>query len=907
MSSSSKYFMKPNTNKLIVPPSYLPESYRKDISTSKHKLIDLSTTSPPLPASNKTLVPESEDSDAEGSIESQNDKIKKKTRRIALESSEEEQEKEIEAQPRPARRTRRKIDSDDSDEQISIIAPVGSKKSANKRPRLASSSASESDSDPDCSIAVISRPKTRPTTKKLRRKIDLGSDDDQEANLDSEQDEWKRARSEAGSDEDDHHHQRVSEDDAIRFFNSCDVADLPAVTACTLEQAKMIVGCRPFKDAEDMRSKLRKKKGVNSGILTHYQDMMKGYFEVDRVLSKCEKHGQDLSSIMNIWAGRVQSSSETGKTEEEGATDLVDHLTDAQGLRTEEERKAFADYIYRQPPSVPKKITLKSYQMLGINWMNLLYSKGLSCILADEMGLGKTAQVVCFLSQLKLAGQPGPHLVVGHQLKNSQSKRYKDLMRMQVGWRLLLTGTPLQNNLQELVSLLSFILPKIFGGQAQQDLRMIFKVPSEAQVNLLAQTRITRAKKMMSPFVLRRKKTQVLKELPRKIEKVVYCDLEPSQAEAYNQLVKKSKKYLINSSVDEDFEHLEEEEEIAGFKKNGLLGGNGTATGKKSPGKKAIANSTTNVLMELRKVSNHPLLFRRQYDETMLRKIAKGCLNEVSFFDCSVDLIVEDLEVMSDYEIDYFCGQYKSLRRFQLPRDEFFNSGKVKTLQHLLGLNKHSDTGDGKQPPKPSDSRFLIFSQFTQMLDILKVVLTLLNVKFVVLTGQTNVTERQSLVDEFTQDPTITVFLLSTRAGGLGLNLMAADTVILFDQDFNPHNDRQAEDRAYRLGQTRDVTVYKLISKGTIEEDILQLAATKIEIDNSISNNPGPSTTASDPLAVPGPPADPSSSAAAAAKDGPPEPLPLFTQASQAGADASVKKSLIHRFRTRVLSAAADS
>ncbi|OAV97559.1 hypothetical protein PTTG_01279 [Puccinia triticina 1-1 BBBD Race 1] len=1066
MSSSSKYFMKPNTNKLIVPPSYLPESYRKDISTSKHKLIDLSTTSPPLPASNKTLVPESEDSDAEGSIEvldqddlllqqpisihhhlkpkpsssssaaqpqtskpnstsksitipsstttspppsasssqasslasdplaftvspqvyrkSQNDKIKKKTRRIALESSEEEQEKEIEAQPRPARRTRRKIDSDDSDEQISIIAPVGSKKSANKRPRLASSSASESDSDPDCSIAVISRPKTRPKTKKLRRKIDLGSDDDQEANLDSEQDEWKRARSEAGSDEDDHHHQRVSEDDAIRFFNSCDVADLPAVTACTLEQAKMIVGCRPFKDAEDMRSKLRKKKGVNSGILTHYQDMMKGYFEVDRVLSKCEKHGQDLSSIMNIWAGRVQSSSETGKTEEEGATDLVDHLTDAQGLRTEEERKAFADYIYRQPPSVPKKITLKSYQMLGINWMNLLYSKGLSCILADEMGLGKTAQVVCFLSQLKLAGQPGPHLVVvpsstlenwkrefgnfssnlvvreyygsqmermelryelkampdldvvittyniatgtvedrkfldrmrfdacvydeGHQLKNSQSKRYKDLMRMQVGWRLLLTGTPLQNNLQELVSLLSFILPKIFGGQAQQDLRMIFKVPSEAQVNLLAQTRITRAKKMMSPFVLRRKKTQVLKELPRKIEKVVYCDLEPSQAEAYNQLVKKSKKYLINSSVDEDFEHLEEEEEIAGFKKNGLLGGNGTATGKKSPGKKAIANSTTNVLMELRKVSNHPLLFRRQYDETMLRKIAKGCLNEVSFFDCSVDLIVEDLEVMSDYEIDYFCGQYKSLRRFQLPRDEFFNSGKVKTLQHLLGLNKHSDTGDGKQPPKPSDSRFLIFSQFTQMLDILKVVLTLLNVKFVVLTGQTNVTERQSLVDEFTQDPTITVFLLSTRAGGLGLNLMAADTVILFDQDFNPHNDRQAEDRAYRLGQTRDVTVYKLISKGTIEEDILQLAATKIEIDNSISNNPGPSTTASDPLAVPGPPADPSSSAAAAAKDGPPEPLPLFTQASQAGADASVKKSLIHRFRTRVLSAAADS
>ncbi|PLW28073.1 hypothetical protein PCASD_22615, partial [Puccinia coronata f. sp. avenae] len=625
---------------------------------------------------------------------------KKKTRRIALESSDEEQEQE--KVPRKTttqvKRTRRQIDSDDSEddeEQISIVAPaLGSKPMANKRPRLASSSDSESDSDPDCSIAVVSgpktRPKTRPTTKKLRRKMDLASEEEDEVNLDSDKDEWKRARSERDSEEDDAAHQRVSQDDALRFFNSCDVADLPAVTACTLEQAKIIVGCRPFINAEDMKSKLRKKKGVNSGIMNHYQDMMKGYFEVDRVLDKCEKHGKDLSSIMNIWAAQVRSTSggTTDKqapstAEEEGSSDLVDHLTDAQGLRTEEEKRAFKDYIYSQPPSVPKNIKLKSYQMLGINWMNLLYSKGLSCILADEMGLGKTAQVVCFLSQLKLTGHQGPHLVVvpsstlenwkrefanfssnlavreyygsqseraelryelkaiaeldvvittyniatgtiqdrkfldrmrfdacvydeGHQLKNSQSKRYKDLMRMRVGWRLLLTGTPLQNNLQELVSLLSFILPKIFGGKAQDDLRMIFKVPSEAQVNLLAQTRITRAKKMMSPFVLRRKKAQVLKELPKKIEKVIYCELEASQSEAYNQLVKKSKKYFLNSAENEEDDDFEEEE-MEGFKKNGLLAGS-----KATPAdKKAIANSTTNVLMELRKVSNHPLLFRR--------------------------------------------------------------------------------------------------------------------------------------------------------------------------------------------------------------------------------------------------------------------------------------------------------
>jgi hypothetical protein len=240
---------------------------------------------------------------------------KKKTRRIALESSDEEQEQE--KVPRKTttqvKRTRRQIDSDDSEddeEQISIVAPaLGSKPMANKRPRLASSSDSESDSDPDCSIAVVSgpktRPKTRPTTKKLRRKMDLASEEEDEVNLDSDKDEWKRARSERDSEEDDAAHQRVSQDDALRFFNSCDVADLPAVTgrssppssflslsahinenrlkpnekkkktACTLEQAKIIVGCRPFINAEDMKSKLRKKKGVNSGIMNHYQDMMK--------------------------------------------------------------------------------------------------------------------------------------------------------------------------------------------------------------------------------------------------------------------------------------------------------------------------------------------------------------------------------------------------------------------------------------------------------------------------------------------------------------------------------------------------------------------------------------------------------------------------------------------------------
>jgi SWI/SNF-related matrix-associated actin-dependent regulator 1 of chromatin subfamily A len=135
----------------------------------------------------------------------------------------------------------------------------------------------------------------------------------------------------------------------------------------------------------------------------------------------------------------------------------------------------------------------------------------------------------------------------------------------------------------------------------------------------------------------------------------------------------------------------------------------------------------------------------------------------------------------------------------------YLEAGKIDILLSLLSGYKK----EGR--------RILIFSQFTQILDILEVVLEQKSIKYLVLTGSTPVDLRQSLVDEFNENSDIGVFLLSTRAGGMGINLTAASVVILFDQDFNPHNDKQAADRAYRIGQTRDVDVVKLITKGTIE------------------------------------------------------------------------------------------
>lgn len=128
----------------------------------------------------------------------------------------------------------------------------------------------------------------------------------------------------------------------------------------------------------------------------------------------------------------------------------------------------------------------------------------------------------------------------------------------------------------------------------------------------------------------------------------------------------------------------------------------------------------------------------------------------------------------------------------------------------------------------------LIFSQWTRILDLLTVLCDDLNVKYCRLDGQTPVKERQDLIDDFNNKDEIPVFLLSTKAGGLGINLTAADTVILYDLDFNPENDRQAEDRCHRIGQTKPVTVYKLIARGTVDEMIYEMGERKRQLSDAV-------------------------------------------------------------------------
>ncbi|GAA5988276.1 hypothetical protein JCM10908_002146 [Rhodotorula pacifica] len=706
---------------------------------------------------------------------------------------------------------------------------------------------------------------------------------------------------------------------AVEFFNTCTKDNLMELAGCNATQATLTMKLRPFHSANDFRTRTRKQKGVGNNMLETYLDVVTGMSEVDKVLTECEQIGSQLESVMSIWRSGAALSADT-PTAKPGASgtdevglDLVAITEETLAARVDTSkdprvREAFKDFIRQQPAGVPDTVKLKDYQMLGVNWLNLLYRRGTSCILADEMGLGKTAQVIALLAHLKATGEPGPHLVIvpssvldnwmrefsvfapdlvvasyygsqgerhelrnelrnmegnldvvvttyniatgspddqkflkrkmdfkvtvfdeGHQLKNSESKKYKDLMQVRAEWRLLLTGTPLQNNLQELVSLLSFILPDKFRD-ANESLRAIFKVTPGSQTNLLSRERIKRAKKMMTPFVLRRKKLQVLKDLPPKTERIEYCDMTELQRECYNEALQRSRKAL--TSADEgDLEELEADDDVGeeviaapGEEEAKPKRGRKKTVASTKLGTKANVSSSAHILTDLRKASNHPMLFRRLYDDKTLRAMSRDCLREDEFLDRNKDLIFEDMEVMTDFELHRFAQMYKHLHKYALKNDEWMSAGKIAKLQEML-----------PQMRKDGD-RVLIFSQFTQVLDILEVVLDTLQLKYLKLTGQTAVADRQSLVDAYNQNEDITVFLLSTRAGGLGLNLTAANTVIFYDCDYNPHNDKQAQDRAYRIGQTREVKIIRLVTRGSLDENMLELATAKLQLDAEVSS-----------------------------------------------------------------------
>lgn len=175
-----------------------------------------------------------------------------------------------------------------------------------------------------------------------------------------------------------------------------------------------------------------------------------------------------------------------------------------------------------------------------------------------------------------------------------------------------------------------------------------------------------------------------------------------------------------------------------------------------------------------------------------------------------------------------FVISFQSTKNFKIPRELIMDCGKFKELDRLL------------PKLKSEGHRVLIFSQFTMMLDIMEKYLEYKSLGYMRLDGSTNVTDRQDMIDDFNSEKEkYFVFLLSTKAGGLGINLTSADTVIIYDIDFNPYNDKQAEDRCHRLGQTKPVHIYKMITMGTIEEGMYAAAQDKLNLERDVTNVEG--------------------------------------------------------------------
>lgn len=456
------------------------------------------------------------------------------------------------------------------------------------------------------------------------------------------------------------------------------------------------------------------------------------------------------------------------------------------------------------PASLRPGITFRPYQKQGFNWLAFLHRFGLNGILADDMGLGKTLQTLAILQKVKEQGQgnfpsliicptsvvnnwqseaekfftdcpvilytgsnrgahrecirrrlkrpshtlAGPLVVTsydiarrdykslsripwlyvivdeGHNIKNPSAKRTKAIKAIQGQHKLALTGTPIQNKLEELWSLFDFAMPGFLG--TRKGFRDKYGRYDQIDWDAVQQGP-GNLKDRIRPFVLRRLKENVAKDLPPKIVVDQKVELSGLQVDLYQQVLASA-----------DYRRVFEEIDTKGVQRAKVL--------------------ILKVYTTLRAICNHPALAKEVYQG--------GTVN-------------------------------------------YDDSGKLECLKELM-----EEIVDGEH-------RALLFCQSTQMLNIVERFFRQWQYAFLRLDGNTPAPIRPDLVREFNGNATIPCFLISTRAGGTGLNLTGADTVIFYDHDWNPANDHQAQDRAYRIGQTKPVTVYRLISQGTIEEKIL--------------------------------------------------------------------------------------
>lgn len=615
----------------------------------------------------------------------------------------------------------------------------------------------------------------------------------------------------------------------LEFLNTATSAELMAVKNLSAKKIEILLPLRPFTDWVNLIQKIESSKTLSTDLLNSCQEFLHQRNNMDRIMKKCQKLVQQLERVVS-----------------QGGTAV------------------------KQPTILNPEFKLADYQLIGLNWLVIINSQGMNGILADEMGLGKTIQVIAFLAYLKETGQArGTHLIVvpsstldnwdaelakwcpdlrvekyygsanerrslriqwakgglrdidvllttyhmvasspeerkmfrvtkmhyvifdeAHMLKNMTTQRYTQLSQINAEHRLLLTGTPLQNNLLELMSLLCFVMPSIFAKN-QDDIKNLFQKTKQVkgeELSVFEKNKIEQAKQVMKPFLLRRLKNDVLKCLPEKKEFITKISLTESQREKYKNLVS------CYSSDDGIVQATNEQSGIS-------------------------------IMMDMRKLANHPLLLRFYYTDERVHEVAKELSKHTQYKkNRNPQYVFEELAPLSDFQLYQTIEKYGIAQR-DIPDRLILDSGKFSELDKLL------------PKLKANGHRVLIFSQFTMMLDILERYLDIRDHSYLRFDGQTAVVDRQEIIDRYVADPTIFVFLLSTKAGGLGINLIAADTVIIHDIDFNPYNDKQAEDRCHRLGQTKPVTIYRFVAEGTIEEGMEMVAKEKLNLEREVTTD----------------------------------------------------------------------
>lgn len=486
------------------------------------------------------------------------------------------------------------------------------------------------------------------------------------------------------------------------------------------------------------------------------------------------------------------------------AASTTEEQEDEELLR-DEETGLEASHRLQVQPSCISGGKMRDYQLQGLNWLIHLYDNGINGILADEMGLGKTLQTISLLGYLReFRGITGPHMVIvpkstlhnwlnefrrwcpaikavkfhgnaeqrehqkatmcqpgkfdvvvtsyemvikeknhwrkfhwryiiideAHRIKNENSILSKVVRMLRTNYRMLITGTPLQNNLHELWALLNFLLPEVFSSAEKFDEWFAMGSSKEGEAEVVQQLH-----KVLRPFLLRRLKSDVEKSLPPKKETILKIGMSDMQRKYYAALLQKDM--------------------------DAVTGG-------------ADRSRLLNIVMQLRKCCNHPYLFQG-----------------------------------AEPGPPYVTGEHL-----------VENSGKLVLLDKLLP--KLQSRG----------SRVLIFSQMTRMIDIMEDYCMYRGFQYCRIDGNTSGEDRESQIDEYNREGSEKfIFLLSTRAGGLGINLYTADTVVLYDSDWNPQMDLQAMDRAHRIGQKKEVQVFRFCTDNSIEEKVIEKAYKKLRLD----------------------------------------------------------------------------